>query len=81
MFLDPNGENALIHTFAAHFYFVYVYPFCDGNGRAARIMNASYLYHSGYKKMKSLPLANAIKNQLNGYYTSLTDSETILNGV
>ena len=80
-FLDSDGENALIRSFAAHFYFVYVHPFCDGNGRAARILNASNLYHSGYKKMKSLPLASAINNQLSGYYSSLSDSEIVLNGI
>ena len=31
--------------------------------------------------MKSLPLANAINNQLSGYYSSLADSEAVLNGI
>lgn len=60
---------------------MFIHPFWDGNGWAARILNASHLFHGGYKKMKSLPLANAINNQLNGYYTSLSDSETVLNGI
>lgn len=80
-FRENQGDDLLIRSFVAHFYFVYVHPFCDGNGRAARILNASQLYHGGYKKMKNLPLANAINNQLNGYYSSLADSETVLNGV
>lgn len=80
-FREATEEDLLIRSFVAHFYFVYVHPFCDGNGRAARIMNASQLYHGGYKKMKNLPLVNAINNQLNGYYSSLADSETVLNGV
>ena len=49
-----------MHSFAAHFYFVYLHPFCDGNGRCARILNASQLYHGGYQKMKTLPLASAM---------------------
>lgn len=68
-------DNSLIGSFVAHFYFVYVHPFCDGNGRTARIINASSLYHAGWKKMKSLPLSNAINNEINGYYRSLEDSE------
>lgn len=82
-FAYREGENSdlLIQSFAAHFYFVYIHPFCDGNGRAARILNASHLYHGGYKKMKSLPLSNAINNQLSGYYSSLSDSEAVLNGI
>ena len=78
---EMETPDLLIQSFVAHFYFVYIHPFCDGNGRAARILNASQLFHGGYKKMKSLPLANAINNQLSGYYSSLTDSGIILNGI
>lgn len=77
---ESETDNVLIQSFVAHFYFVYIHPFCDGNGRATRILNASHLYHNGYRKMKNLPLANAINNQLSGYYSSLSDSETVLNG-
>lgn len=71
-------DQSLVGSFVGHFYFVYAHPFCDGNGRTARIVNASSLYHAGWKKMKSLPLSNAINNELNGYYRSLEDSETQL---
>ena len=77
-FLQQEHEDILIASFAAHFYFVYVHPFCDGNGRTVRILNTSYLYHGGYKKMKSLPLSSAINMQLSGYYGSLSDSEKVL---
>ncbi len=79
-YCEADTPDLLIRSFVAHFYFVYVHPFCDGNGRTARILNASLLYHNGYKKMKSLPLANSINNQLRGYYNSLSDSETVQNG-
>ena len=68
----------LLNSFAAHFYFVYIHPFCDGNGRTARICNMSQLYHGGYQKIKGVSLSNAINNQLSGYYSSLSDSEMIL---
>lgn len=74
-FREMSTEDLLLNAFAAHFYFVYVHPFCDGNGRTARILNASQLYHGGYRKMRNLPLSSAINNQLSGYYSSLTDSE------
>ena len=77
-FLQQEHEEILIASFAAHFYLVYVHPFCDGNGRTARILNASQLYHGGYKKMKSLPLSSAINKQLSGYYSGLSDSEKVL---
>lgn len=78
---EGETSDCLLQSFVAHFYFVYIHPFCDGNGRAARILNASHLYHNGYKKMKSLPLANAINNQLGSYYSSLAESEAVLNGI
>ena len=80
-FREGDREDVLIRSFAAHFYFNYIHPFCDGNGRAARILNASHLYHGGYKKMKNLPLASAINNDLSGYCSSLSDSAIVLNGI
>ena len=68
-------DHSLIGSFVSHFYFVYVHPFCDGNGRTARIINASTLYHNGWDKMKSLPLSSAINKNIQGYYRSLEDSE------
>jgi len=79
-FREAESDDSLTQSFAAHFYFVYVHPFCDGNGRTARIINASQLYHKGYRKMKRLPLSSAINNQLSGYYSSLADSEISLHG-
>ena len=79
-FREEEIGDLLIRSFVSHFYFVYLHPFCDGNGRTARILNASQLYHGGYKKMKSLPLSSAINKQLSGYYSSLEDSEIVLNG-
>lgn len=78
---EAAAADLLIHSFAAHFYFVYLHPFCDGNGRCARILNASQLYHGGYRKVKNLPLSTAINRQISGYYGSLSDSEAVLNGV
>lgn len=77
-FRQAASPALLLNSFVAHFYFVYVHPFCDGNGRTARICNMSQLYHGGYKKIRSISLSNAINNQLSGYYSSLSDSERIL---
>ena len=79
-FREEETGDLLIRSFVSYFYFVYLHPFCDGNGRTARILNASQLYHGGYKKMKSLPLSSAINKHLSGYYSSLEDSEIVLNG-
>lgn len=77
-FREQNAIHPILAASICHFYFVYAHPFCDGNGRMARILNASELYHKGYRKMKTLPLSNAINHRLSGYYGSLFDSEQVL---
>lgn len=76
---NETHEDFLIRSFVAHFYFIYLQPFCDCNGRTARILNASQLYYNGYKKMKGLPLAYAIYNHMDRYYSTLAESETVIN--
>ena len=70
-----SALDSLIKAFILHFYFVYIHPFCDGNGRTARVMTSSYLYHQGYDKMMHLPLSRTVNENLSGYYGSLKDSE------
>ncbi len=71
--LDP-----LIKSFVFHFYFVYVHPFCDGNGRTARTINSSQLYFAGFPKVKSIAIATAINRTLSGYYKSIRDCEIVI---
>lgn len=71
--LDP-----LIKSFVFHFYFVYIHPFCDGNGRTARTINSSQLYFSGFPKVKSIAIATAINRNLSGYHKSIRDCEIVI---
>lgn len=74
-FSESVDLEEILKAFVLHFYFVYVHPFCDGNGRTARILTSSYLYHHGYEKMMYLPLSRTVNENLSGYYSSITDSE------
>lgn len=74
-FLDNTDLDVILKAFVLHFYFVYLHPFCDGNGRTARIWTASYLYHHGYEKIQYLPLSRTINENLSGYYGNLADAE------
>lgn len=49
-FLKNTDLDVILKAFVLHFYFIYLHPFCDGNGRTARVWTASYLYHHGYEK-------------------------------
>lgn len=73
--------NIWLRACILHFYFVYIHPFCDGNGRTARILTQSYLYHYGMDKIQYLPLSRTINLNLKGYYSKLKEAEVVhMNG-
>ena len=76
-FLESANLGTLLKATILHFYFAYIHPFCDGNGRTVRILMSSYLDKSGYKKIKALPISRVINENLSGYYKSLLESEEI----
>lgn len=77
-FEASNELDSLIKSFIFHFYFVYIHPFCDGNGRTARTINSSQLYFSGFPKVKSIAIATAINRDLARYYKSIRDCEIVI---
>lgn len=68
----PHTENVIQVAADAHFKFVSIHPFTDGNGRTARLLMNLLLMQSGYppaliKKESRLAYINAIeKGQLGG---------------
>lgn len=68
-------NKSIIDAIVAHFYFVYIHPFCDGNGRTARILMNKIMYDNGIDMFK-VPISNTIMNNINGYYRSIKKSET-----
>lgn len=70
-----DNEDTLIKAIVGHIYFVYIHPFCDGNGRMARILMNSILYQSGYTNVKYLNISNSIRMHLSMYYNTITLSE------
>ena len=59
-----------------HFYFVYVHPFFDGNGRTARALAALYLIKSNYEFFKFISISTILQDKRNAYYKVILDSET-----
>ncbi len=76
-FADVSTLNVWLTASILHFYFVYIHPFCDGNGRMARILTQSFLWQKGMNKIKYLPLSRTINNNLSGYYTFLKEAEFV----
>lgn len=68
-FYQYSLENKIIDSIVKHFYFVYVHPYIDGNGRTARAIQRTLLTD------RWLPIAKAISCHTSGYYKSLQESE------
>lgn len=73
--LEQLDENIFVKAALLHFYLVYIHPFCDGNGRTARICFNSYLYHNGITNINKVAMSKYINKDRNNYYKSLTESE------
>lgn len=74
-FLDWfNHENELdlvIKSAIAHFWFIIIHPFDDGNGRIARAMCDLLLAHSDNSSQRFYSLSNQILKERNEYYSVL----------
>ncbi len=46
--LMTEEDNALVRAFLGHFFFVYIHPYMDGNGRTARFVMNSQFVTAGY---------------------------------
>ena len=46
--LMTEEDNALVRAILGHFFFVYIHPYMDGNGRTARFVMNSQLVTTGY---------------------------------
>lgn len=58
-----------------HFYFVYIHPFFDGNGRTARAISYMYLLQQGYDFFKFFSISTVIQEQKGNYYKAIKDAE------
>lgn len=58
-----------------HFYFVYMHPFCDGNGRSARLLTSDYLIRSGLQNFKAITLSKTLNERVLEYFQAIEESE------
>lgn len=73
-----HGDNIAqpyIKAAVLHFYFVYMHPFCDGNGRIARLLTTDFLIRSGLDNFSALTLSKTINETAPAYYQALENSE------
>jgi Fic family protein len=74
-FMINTTVDSLYKSIIVHFYFVYIHPFCDGNGRTSRILQNYCLYTGGYKGVRKIRISQAINMHLGAYYKALENVE------
>ncbi len=67
---NKNIDNVL-KSAIAHFWFIIIHPFDDGNGRIARAISDMLLTHSDNSPMRFYSLSTQILNQKKQYYEIL----------
>ncbi len=77
---DSGFVHPVIKAIIIHFWFGYLHPFVDGNGRLARILFHWYLLREKYWVFSYLPLSKIIKNSPAQYrdayiYTEQDDND------
>jgi Fic family protein len=75
-FINTTDEmNVLIKAAAIHFYFAYLHPYFDGNGRMARLLHLWYLVQQGYRAALFIPFSSFINKTKADYYHAYSQIE------
>ena len=72
---QDSPMDDLLKAAAIHFYFAYLHPYFDGNGRMARLMHMWYLHQQGYSSAMFVPLSSYIERSRKQYYHAYTLAE------
>lgn len=75
--------NDLLKAAMIHFYFAYLHPYFDGNGRMARLIHLWYLRRQGYSSALFIPFSSYIERSRKEYYYaySLAEKNTKISGM
>ncbi|MGI6173397.1 MAG: Fic family protein [Christensenellales bacterium] len=74
-FIQESELHPLLKACIAHFYFVYVHPFEDGNGRCARALSYMMLLQAGYDFFRYVSVSNIVAEERNKYYRAMRNVE------
>ena len=75
-FIEQDSHmNDLIKAAVIHFYFAYLHPYFDGNGRMARLLHLWYLRRRGYTSALFVPFSSYIERSRKQYYKAYSLAE------
>ena len=74
-FIQKSELHPLLKACIAHFYFVYIHPFGDGNGRTARALSYMMLLQSGYDFFRYFSISGIVAEERGKYYRSMRNVE------
>ena len=75
-FNDGRAEiDPVLKAGIAHFWFVTIHPFEDGNGRIARALSEMMLAHSEKTSQRFYSISSQIRRERNKYYDSLEETQ------
>lgn len=72
-----DGLDQIIKSIVIHYYFAYLHPYFDGNGRMSRLLQLWYLVQKGYNSSLFIPFSAYINESKGLYYkafSSITDN-------
>lgn len=74
-FMKTSSLHPVLKACIAHFYFVYVHPFSDGNGRTARALSLMILLQAGFDFFRTFPISGLVAKERGKYYKAIRDAE------
>ena len=71
-----KDQHPVVQALIAHFYFVTLHPFGNGNGRTTRCIEAAILYSGGYNTYGFYSLSNYFYRNRDTYFRTLQETRT-----
>ena len=71
---SDKASSPVITAAVCHFWFVWIHPFCDGNGRVGRLLTTFLLLKKKSEGVRYFALSSYYNNDKEGYYSSLKET-------